>query len=456
MTMRGGLRPCSAQGASIGCSQKANHAPPPHHFKPPSAKGEGLFQRPSHPGSEPVQQAFKIVEFHVGPVALARAPLDLIKQIACPAIDILALQQVVLRPRAAPLTGLAAQRVGLRLSRRAVLLALPTRVLLFRHRLAHVAHALAQRLHGVGLIVYGPGQIVVAQRLLGPFHRPLSPFQRLARGLSGLAAQARQALPLALQLAAQRLLPVGQFTFGTLSALTLISALLTFAALALLLAALSALPGHVLVALAPALAAALALIALRLAGLRPGVELFLQIAERLIREALLFAQRLCKAFHRLLPRRLALLALALGDLHIFHHLLEFFQRLLRLGETPLFHQLLDAVHHVLQILAVHLHHVLGALLIAAVVGVFALRLLHLLAQVILRGVAQFLHQPGDLLLAGIVLHRLAQTLLRGAHPLQRVAHIAIFQQNAQIPQRLRDLVPLIAVKDRKSTRLNSS
>src|SRR6056297_1161274 len=282
MTMRGGLRPCSAQGASIGCSQKANHAPPPHHFKPPSARGEGLFQRPSHPGSEPVQQAFKIVEFHVGPVALARAPLDLIKQIACPAIDILALQQVVLRPRAAPLTGLAAQRVGLRLSRRAVLLALPARVLLFRHRLAHVAHALAQRLHGVGLIVDGPGQIVVAQRLFGPFHR-------LARGLSGLAAQPRQALPLPLQFAAQRLLPVGQFAFGPLPALTVLGALLTFAALALLLAALTALPGHVFVALAPALAPALALIALRLAGLRPGVELFLQIAERLIREALLFA-----------------------------------------------------------------------------------------------------------------------------------------------------------------------
>src|SRR6056297_3533961 len=261
----------------------------PHHFKPPSATGEGLSQRPSLPDSEPVQQAFEIVEFHVGPVALARASPDLVEQIARPAIDILALQQVVLRPRAPPLPGLATQGIGLRLSRRAVLLALPTRVLLFRHRLAHVAHALAQRLHGVGLIVYGPGQIVVAQRLLGPFHRPLSPFQRLARGLSGLAAQARQALPLPLQLAAQRLLPVGQFTFSTLSALTLVSALLTFAALALLLAALSALPGHVLVALAPALAPALALIALRLAGLRPGVELFLQIAERLIREALLFA-----------------------------------------------------------------------------------------------------------------------------------------------------------------------
>src|SRR6056297_3533445 len=309
MTMRGGLRPCSAQGASIGCSQKANHAPPPHHFKPPSAKGEGLFQRPSHPGSEPVQQAFEIVEFHVGPVALARASPDLVEQIARPAIDILALQQVVLRPRAPPLPGLATQGIGLRLSRRAVLLALPARVLLFRHRLAHVAHALAQRLHGVGLIVDGPGQIVVAQRLFGALHRAFGPFQRLARGLSGFAAQTRQALPLALQFAAQRLLPVGQFTFGSLPALTVFGALLTFAALALLLAALAALARLPVMALAPALAAALALVALRLAGLRAGIELFLQVAERLIRQTLLFAQRLGQTFHRLLPRRLALLAL---------------------------------------------------------------------------------------------------------------------------------------------------
>src|SRR6056297_2601599 len=258
-------------------------------FKPNQAPHISAIQstishgrRPSHPGSEPVQQAFEIVEFHVGPVALARASPDLVEQIARPAIDILALQQVVLRPRAPPLPGLATQGIGLRLSRRAVLLALPTRVLLFRH-------ALAQRLHGVGLIVDGPGQIVVAQRLFGPLHRAFGPFQRLARGLSGLAAQPRQALPLPLQFAAQRLLPVGQFAFGPLPALTVLGALLTFAALALLLAALTALPGHVFVALAPALAPALALIALRLAGLRPGVELFLQIAERLIREALLFA-----------------------------------------------------------------------------------------------------------------------------------------------------------------------
>ena len=70
----------------------------------------------------------------------------------------------------------------------------------------------------------------------------------------------------------------------------------------------------------------------------------------------------------------------------------------------------------------------------------------LLAQVILRGVAQLLHQAGDLVLARAVAHRLAEPLLRGAHPLQRVADIAVLQQDGEIPQRLRDLVLRLVVR----------
>ncbi len=169
-------------------------------------------------------------------------------------------------------------------------------------------------------------------------------------------------------------------------------------------------------ALAAPFATAATLIILRLARLRTGVELFLQVAERLIRQTLLLPQCLGQSLHRLLARRLTLLALALGDLHVLHHLLELFERLLRLGIAALFHQLLNAVHHVLQILLVHLHHVFSAALVASF-GILTLGLLHFLAQIILRGVAQILHQPRDFFLAGTILHRLAQPLLRGAHPL---------------------------------------
>lgn len=172
-----------------------------------------------------------------------------------------------------------------------------------------------------------------------------------------------------------------------------------------------------------------------LAGLCAGIELFLQIPERLVRQALLISQRLGQAFHGLLTGIVAALPLlAFGHPQVLHHLLEFFQRLLRLGKAALFHQLLDAIHHVLQVLiGQHLH--VTRLAPVGLVGLIslALRLLRFLAQVILGRVAQFLHQPRDLVLARAVPHRLAQALLRRTHPLQRVADIAVFQQDGQVP-----------------------
>ena len=54
-----------------------------------------------------------------------------------------------------------------------------------------------------------------------------------------------------------------------------------------------------------------------------GVELFLQVAEGLIRQALLLAQGVGQPLHRLFAGRLLALALALLHLHVFQHALQF-------------------------------------------------------------------------------------------------------------------------------------
>ena len=94
---------------------------------------------------------------------------------------------------------------------------------------------------------------------------------------------------------------------------------------------------------------------------------------------------------------------------------------------------------------VHLHHVFSAALVASF-GVLTLGLLHFLAQIILRGVAQILHQPRDFFLVGAIFHRLTQPLLRGAHSLQRITQIPILKQDTQIPKCLRNLVTLDLVQ----------
>ena len=128
-----------------------------------------------------------------------------------------------------------------------------------------------------------------------------------------------------------------------------------------------------LVALPTSLPAVAALIVLIFARTRAGIELFLQIAERLITQPLLIAQRFGQAFHRLLTRRLATLTLlALCDLHVLHHFLQLAQRLFGFGHAALLHQLLNAVHHALQIILRHLH---GIALLALLLRVAVLFLL---------------------------------------------------------------------------------
>ena len=86
-------------------------------------------------------------------------------------------------------------------------------------------------------------------------------------------------------------------------------------------------------------------------------------------------------------------------------------------------------------------HVFRLLLLFAVLFALALCLLRPLAQVILRRVAQFLHQARDLLFAGAIAHRLTQPFLRFLHAGERIADIAILQRNGQIPQGLRGFIP---------------
>ena len=133
-----------------------------------------------------------------------------------------------------------------------------------------------------------------------------------------------------LQFLTQRPLPVGKaaFQIARCAALTLLLALsLTLLAILAVLLALT-------------LAAVLALVLLRLAGLLAfAVELFLKVAECLVRKPLLFAQRFGQTLHRLLARAL-LTGTTLGDLHVLHHLAQLIQKLLRLGHAALFHKFL--------------------------------------------------------------------------------------------------------------------
>ena len=196
------------------------------------------------------------------------------------------------------------------------------------------------------------------------------------------------------------------------------------------------------------------LLALLLALVGAGVELFLQVAECLIRQALLVAQGFGKPLHGLLAGRLLPLPLALRDLHVLEHALQFLQGLLRLCHPALLHQLLDAVHHALQVVLRHGHAVVGhrvAILLRLLV--LALRLLGKLAHVIAGRIAQFLHQAGDLLVAGAILHGLLQPFLGLAQTLQGVFKIAVLQFDGQIPKRLCDLVLLFDTQPVHKVRL---
>ena len=202
--------------------------------------------------------------------------------------------------------------IGLGLSLLSLVL---SRLLALCHGFAKRAHAFAQGLHRIGLLVDGLGQIAVPQRLFGTLHGAACPIQRIA-GIAPFLAPKGQAVTLTFQLVPQGLLTLSQIPRAGIAIRARAAlprlALSRIAAATLLLAGLFAtLTGTAgsIVALSTALTAVAALVALALTALCITVELFLQIAEGLIGEALLFAQGLGQTFHGLPPLIAALLAL---------------------------------------------------------------------------------------------------------------------------------------------------
>jgi hypothetical protein len=103
----------------------------------------------------------------------------------------------------------------------------------------------------------------------------------------------------------------------------------------------------------------------RLRGARLAAELLLKVAEGVVAEVLLIAERVLQALHCLLPGRLrAIAAFALRDLHVFQHLLQSVEHFLRLGHAAFLHQFLDPAQHLFEVG----HRHLGALALIGLVG----------------------------------------------------------------------------------------
>src|SRR6056297_424831 len=395
---------------------------------------------------EPIEKPFEIIEFFVGTRLLRRAAADLFKNLAGAAVDILALGEFLVGADTPVTASLAAERVagavGVRFSQSLPLLARLLLALL-SHLVGEVAHALTERLYGFGLPVKRAGEILLTQRLLGPVHRVPGPAEILARRVAFRSAGTGQVLGLTAELLAQGALAIGQILLQALPrpgltrllALALPLAKLLFAvpALALLtglltLALLTLLP---LLSLLPLLTLLLALLALL-----ARIELLLQIAERLVGKLLLLAQGLGKALHRLLTRALLTLTGALRDLHVLHHLAKLFEKPLRLLHAALLHQLLKLLQHVVELTLGHLLHLA---LLGLLVRVL-LRLFRELAHVIVHRLAKLLHELGDFLVGRAVLHRLRETLLRPAEPLESIREIALLHEKRDVPQDRRHFV----------------
>ena len=160
----------------------------------------------------------------------------------------------------------------------------------------------------------------------------------------------------------------------------------------------------------------------------------LQLAEGVVRQALLIAQRLAQVAHR----RVALAGVARcirvdHDLHVLHQLPHLFHQFGRLGHAALFHQLLQLVHHLLQLIAGHPHAFAVLVRLVGVVG-NALGLLGQFVHVFLHRLTHFLHQFVDLGGVGPVADRLVQPVLGALQPFQRRLQVALFDQEGQRPE----------------------
>ncbi len=134
------------------------------------------------------------------------------------------------------------------------------------------------------MAIYGLGQVVTAQGFFSAIHCPTRAAQRIACSFAFGCSGTGQILLLATQLVAQCLLAIGQRLLAWLAATAFgLIRPLTLTALAF-------------VALATALTTIAAFVTLAFTGLSAGIELFLQIAEGLIAQPLLFAQSFGQPF----------------------------------------------------------------------------------------------------------------------------------------------------------------
>ena len=218
---------------------------------------------------------------------VAGAAADFVEQVAGAAVDVFALQEVLVGAQLAFGAAFAPQgiaatvRVGL--AHRLALLAGLLLTLLFGHGLAKIAHAFAQRFHRLRLIVDRPGEVVILQVALGTVHRIARVVEGAAGGLSRFRPGPGEVLALAIEFLPQLVLPLGE-AFGAGCAGLGAIALSRLARLARLprLAGLLALSRLVLALLALTLSGLLARLLPRLLTLLPrllprlaGIELFL-------------------------------------------------------------------------------------------------------------------------------------------------------------------------------------
>src|SRR5690606_676580 len=371
-----------------------------------------------------VEEALEVVALQLGAERVAEAPANLLEDAARP-LHVYLVGHLHRIAEVRPGGGARpTERVAI-----GVLAALPAfagATVIALHGLLHLLHhvlgAPPHRLKCATLLADSRLAIGIAQRLLGLPHR----LARIAEALTGLETHAAQRLHEGLQLLLQLPLALLELPhgFGEFLRRHRLALLALLAALTLL---------TLLTLLARFLSATLLLAAPLLVELKGLVHQFLLAPQHL-------AQLIHLLAHLALLLALAVLLLSLAHLQVVHHVLELRQKLLGLIPGARLGEILDLVEHPVEIARAQLLHVLRHLH-------RRIRVLHLalgeLAQELLHGLAQLLHQPLDLFVAGAVLERVAQRLLRLAQPLLRRREVAFLDAESDLPQIVDDLAQLV-------------
>jgi hypothetical protein len=237
-----------------------------------------------------------------------------------------------------------------------------------------------------------------------------------------------------LQALAQRLLALAQsLTLALLALLAVLGLLLALAGLALLAGLLPALT----LALLSALALLLALPALALLH-----AALLTVAEGLVAQLLLLARHGVEILHgalHLARHRVRHAVVALRGLEVLHDVAQLLEQALRLGHVAAAHGLFHLLHHAVEIvLGDRPLRLLGVLVVVALL-LLALHPLGELAQELVHGLAQLVHEALDLVRAGVAVHGLAQAVLRGAQLPLGITEVAVLDLDRHGPEPVRDL-----------------